>query len=99
MPDIILIASYAESLQIFKHLWINACASSVAGISITRRNYGDKEKASASKVVKASKPKKTVKKTSPKKQKELKPGNHYQCGICGLAVTVDAVCVVFISET
>jgi len=33
MPDIILIASYAESLQIFKHLWINACASSVAGIS------------------------------------------------------------------
>ena len=31
MPDIILIASYAESLQRFKHLWINACTASVAG--------------------------------------------------------------------
>ena len=31
MPDIILIASYAESLQRFKHLWINACAVSGAG--------------------------------------------------------------------
>jgi len=58
-----------------------------------------KKKVSTSKVVTAAKPKKTLKKTSPKKQKELKPGNHYQCGICGLAVTVDAVCVVFISET
>ena len=31
MPDIILVASYAESLQRFKHLWINACTASVAG--------------------------------------------------------------------
>ncbi len=51
-----------------------------------------KKKVSTSKVVKTSKPKKTVKKTSPKKQKELKPGSHYQCGVCGLAVTVDEVC-------
>ena len=51
-----------------------------------------KKKVPTSKVVRASKLKKTVKKTSPKKQKELKPGSHYQCGVCGLAVTVDQVC-------
>ena len=27
-----------------------------------------------------------------KKQKELKSGSHYQCGVCGLAVTADEVC-------
>ena len=51
-----------------------------------------KKKVSTSKVVKASKPKTTAKKTAPKKQKELKSGSHYECGVCGLAVTVDEVC-------
>jgi hypothetical protein len=51
-----------------------------------------KKKVSTSKVVKAAKPKKAVKKTSPKNQKDLKAGSHYECGLCGLAVTVDAVC-------
>jgi hypothetical protein len=50
------------------------------------------KKVSTSKVVKASKPKTAAKKTSPKKQKELKSGSRYQCGVCGLAVTVDEVC-------
>ena len=37
-----------------------------------------KKKVSTSKVVKASKPKTTAKKTAPKKQKELKSGSHYE---------------------
>ena len=51
-----------------------------------------KKKVSTSKVAKISKPKKAVKKVSLKKQKELKSGSHYKCGVCGLAVTVDEVC-------
>ena len=51
-----------------------------------------KKKVPAEKTVKVSKPKKIAKKTSPKKQKELKSGSRYQCGVCGLAVTVDEVC-------
>ena len=51
-----------------------------------------KKKVPAAKAVKVSKPKKIVKKASPKKQKELKSGSRYQCGVCGLAVTVDEVC-------
>ena len=50
------------------------------------------KKAATSKSVKGSKPKRVVRKASPKKQKELKSGSHYQCGVCGLAVTVDEVC-------
>jgi hypothetical protein len=50
------------------------------------------KKVPASKAVKASKPKKVVKKASPKKQNELKSGSRYHCGVCGLAVTVDEVC-------
>jgi hypothetical protein len=48
-----------------------------------------KKKAAISKVVKTSKPKKIVKKASHGKQKEVKSGSRYQCGVCGLAVTVD----------
>ena len=51
-----------------------------------------KKKAATSKVVKTSKANKIVKKASPKKQKELKSGSHYECGVCGLGVTVDEVC-------
>ncbi|HMK55841.1 MAG TPA: hypothetical protein VK448_04320 [Dissulfurispiraceae bacterium] len=54
------------------------------------------KKVSASKAAGRGKPKKAVKKgikkSSPKKQKELKTGSHYECSVCGLAVTVDAVC-------
>lgn len=51
-----------------------------------------KKKVSTSKIIKVSKTKKAVKIASPKKQKELKSGSRYQCGVCGLAVTVDEVC-------
>jgi hypothetical protein len=51
-----------------------------------------KKKAPTSRATKVSKPKVSVKKASPKKQKELKNGSRYQCGVCGLAVTVDKVC-------
>jgi len=51
-----------------------------------------KKKASTSKAVKATNPKKLATKTAPKKQKDLKAGSRYQCGVCGLAVTVDEVC-------
>jgi hypothetical protein len=51
-----------------------------------------KKKVATSKAVNGSKPKSGVKKASPKKQKQLKSGSHYQCGVCGLAVTVDEVC-------
>ena len=51
-----------------------------------------KKKVSISKAVKAANTKKAVKKASPKKQKDLKAGSHYECGVCGLAVTVDEVC-------
>jgi hypothetical protein len=51
-----------------------------------------KKKVATSKVVKTPKPKKIVKKASPKRQKELKSGSHYECGVCGLGVTVDEVC-------
>ncbi len=50
------------------------------------------------KVVKAakssvsSKTKKAVKKSSPKKQKELKPGAQYACDVCGLTMSVDNPC-------
>ena len=46
------------------------------------------KKKSTSKVTK----KKVVKKASPSRQKELKTGSSYECGVCGLAVTVDEVC-------
>jgi rubrerythrin len=36
--------------------------------------------------------KKTAKKASPKKQKDLKKGAAYACSVCGLNVTVDQVC-------
>ena len=51
-----------------------------------------KKKVSTSTAVKVAKTKTTAKKTAPKKQKELKSGSHYECGVCGLAVTVDEVC-------
>ena len=51
-----------------------------------------KKKVSTTKAVKAANPKKVVKKTSPKKQKDLKAGSRYECGACGLAITVDEVC-------
>jgi len=50
------------------------------------------------KVVKAakssvsSKTKKAVKKSAPKKQKELKPGARYVCDTCGLSMSVDNPC-------
>jgi hypothetical protein len=51
-----------------------------------------KKKVSTAKKAKETKPKKLVKKVSPKKQKDLKAGGQYQCGVCGLAVTVNEVC-------
>lgn len=51
-----------------------------------------KNKVSASKAAPASKPKKAVKKKSPNKQKELKAGSRYECGVCGLALSVDTAC-------
>lgn len=51
-----------------------------------------KKKAATSKAVTVSKPKKAVKKASPKKQQELKAGSRYECGVCGLGITVDEVC-------
>jgi rubrerythrin len=45
------------------------------------------QKASASSVTK-----KPVKKTAPKKQKELKSGARYGCDVCGLTMTVDNPC-------
>ncbi len=36
--------------------------------------------------------KKTVKKTSPKKKKEMKVGASYECSVCGLEVSVEKVC-------
>ena len=40
----------------------------------------------------SSRTKKAVKKTAPKKQKELKPGARYVCDTCGLSMTVDNAC-------
>lgn len=51
-----------------------------------------KKKVSTTKAVKTASPKKVVKKVSPKKQKDLKAGSRYECGACGLAITVDEVC-------
>jgi len=51
-----------------------------------------KKKVATSKTVNVIKSKKPVKKASPKKQRDLKAGSRYQCGACGLAVTVDEVC-------
>ena len=54
-----------------------------------------KKVAKAAKATKASvstRTKKTVKKNSPKKQKELKAGARYECGVCGLGMTVDTAC-------
>jgi len=36
--------------------------------------------------------KKAVKKTSPKKKKEMEVGACYECSICGLEVSVDTAC-------
>ena len=36
--------------------------------------------------------KKAVKKTSPKKKKEMKVGAGYECSVCGLEVSVEKVC-------
>ena len=36
--------------------------------------------------------KKVVKKTSPKKKKEMKVGANYECSVCGLEVSVEKVC-------
>ncbi|MGD0883588.1 MAG: hypothetical protein ABSA46_01715 [Thermodesulfovibrionales bacterium] len=51
-----------------------------------------KRKVNISKITKVSKMKKTAKKASPKKQKELKTGSQYECGACGLTLTVDEPC-------
>jgi rubrerythrin len=51
-----------------------------------------KKTAVKKRVAKAKPVKKIVKKTSPKKQQELKQGSGYACGVCGLAITVDEVC-------
>ena len=44
------------------------------------------------KPVKTAKTKARTKKSSPRKQKELKVGSRYECEVCGLAVSVDDVC-------
>jgi hypothetical protein len=46
----------------------------------------------AKKTAKKKTARKAARKTSPRKQKELKGGARYECGVCGLAVTVDEVC-------
>ncbi|MGO9015481.1 MAG: hypothetical protein ACLQF0_10915 [Dissulfurispiraceae bacterium] len=40
----------------------------------------------------SSRAKKAVKKSSPKKQKELKTGARYSCDVCGLTMSVDNPC-------
>ncbi|MGD0281270.1 MAG: hypothetical protein ABSB95_02785 [Dissulfurispiraceae bacterium] len=44
------------------------------------------------KTSKAAVTKKTAKKSSPKKQKELKAGARYVCDVCGLGMKVDNAC-------
>jgi len=49
------------------------------------------KKTSASKKV-ATAAKKVIKKTSPKKKKEMKVGAGYECSVCGLEISVEKVC-------
>jgi hypothetical protein len=51
-----------------------------------------KKKVTIPKTTKVSKKQKTAKKASPKKQKELNRGSHYECDVCGLSLTVDEPC-------
>lgn len=53
-----------------------------------------KKTAVAKKVTTAAKKtaKKVVKKTSPKKKKEMEVGASYECSVCGLEVSVDTAC-------
>ena len=46
----------------------------------------------AAKASVSSRTKKAVKKTAPKKQKELKRGARYVCDTCGLTMSVDNPC-------
>jgi hypothetical protein len=49
------------------------------------------KKTTASKKVTAT-AKKAVKKTAPKKKKEMEVGTSYECSVCGLEVAVENVC-------
>ena len=49
-----------------------------------------KKTAAPKKVTTAAK--KAVKKTAPKKKKEMKVGAGYECSVCGLEVSVEKVC-------
>ncbi len=51
-----------------------------------------KKVAKTSKASVSSRTKKAVKKTAPKKQKELKAGARYACDVCGLTMSVDKSC-------
>ena len=51
-----------------------------------------KKVAKAAKTSLSSGTKKGVRKTAPKKQKELKPGAQYACDVCGLSMSVDNPC-------
>ena len=46
----------------------------------------------ATKTSATSKARKAVKKSAPKKQKELKSGARYTCDVCGLAMRVEKTC-------
>lgn len=59
--------------------------------TVSRKATVAPKKTTASKKVTTT-AKKAVKKTSPKKKKEMKVGTGYECSVCGLEVSVDRVC-------
>lgn len=50
------------------------------------------KKQAATKSKRATKTRRTAKKTTPQQQKELAPGARYECGVCGLVMSVDETC-------
>ena len=56
----------------------------------SKAKVAPKKKTAPKKVTTAAK--KAVKKTSPKKKKEMKVGAGYECSVCGLEVSVEKVC-------
>jgi len=55
-----------------------------------KAKVASKKKTAAKKVTTAAK--KAVKKTAPKKKKEMRVGVSYECSVCGLEVSVEKVC-------
>lgn len=65
---------------------------------VAKKTVAAKKTAAATKKQGTAKPRKaaattrTAKKTSPRQQKELTPGARYECGVCGLVMSVDEAC-------